>query len=109
MDCQGRLQVFRPEGPLTIACADAIRVSLLDILRDGGPVEIDCSAATEVDVTFVQLLLAARGSAALRGFPVALAAPASGALLDVLKRAGFLDAADPAETDFWTRAPGGAA
>ena len=52
-------------------------------------IAIDSSAATETDLTFVQLLIAARISARRIGHTVSLAAIPDGALLDTLSRGGF--------------------
>jgi ABC-type transporter Mla MlaB component len=73
-------------------------------LADHATVTIDCSAATEVDLSLIQLLLAARTSAARAGKSVALAAPAGGALLTALITGGFLpegDSAGAPDAAFW--------
>ena len=92
-------------GTLTLRRADAVCASLCEALGAGAPVEIDCSEADEVDATFIQLLIAARRSAAARGTPFRLSAPAGGAVLETLVRGGFFDPsredATP-EAAFWT-------
>lgn len=62
---------------------------------------LDVSALSEVDLTFVQLIEAARRAAADRGRTIRLRAPAQGALLQVLQRGGFLDPEDQERSDFW--------
>ena len=52
-------------------------------------IAIDCSAAGEVDLTFIQLLIAARISACASGQRISLAACPDGTLLDALIRGGF--------------------
>jgi ABC-type transporter Mla MlaB component len=94
------------DGTLTIRTIEEAHSRLIEAMHDDTRLEIDCSAADDVDVSFIQLLLAARASARKRGRSVALAAPASGALLDALTRGGFLAAAGnlPAEDDaFWLK------
>jgi anti-anti-sigma regulatory factor len=91
-------------GSLTVAEAESIRATLLKAM-DAGDVVVDCSAATEVDLSFVQLLIAAQRAAALQGGSLRLAAPASGALLETLLRAGMLSSpTDQAtsEAAFWS-------
>ena len=97
-------RVLRFDGSLTLPRADAIRSILAAALDAGAPIAIDCDGATEVDVSFIQLLLAARRSAAHRGAALALAAPAAGALRAALERGGFLTAASKggaSDSDFW--------
>src|SRR5690348_5058656 len=97
-------RVLRYDDSLTLRKAEAIRSALAAALDKGGVVTIDCAAATEVDVSFIQLLLAARRSAAQRGASLALAAPATGALRAALERGGFLTAASKSrasDSDFW--------
>ncbi len=98
----GRL-VF--DGALTIRTIEAAHSRLIEAMRNGAPLEIDCSAAEDVDVSFIQLLLAARTSARKLGHSIALAAPVSGALLDALTRGGFLATGElPADDDaFWLK------
>ncbi|MGH7035184.1 MAG: STAS domain-containing protein [Stellaceae bacterium] len=97
-------RVLRFDGSLTLPRAETIRSILAGALDEGGGVAIDCEGATEVDVSFIQLLLAARRSAAHRGASLALAAPAAGALRTALERGGFLTAASKggaSDSDFW--------
>jgi anti-anti-sigma regulatory factor len=97
-------RVLRFDGSLTLPRAETIRSILAAALDEGAPIAIDCDGATEVDVSFIQLLLAARRSAAHRGASFALAAPAAGTLRAALERGGFLIAASKdaaSDSDFW--------
>jgi ABC-type transporter Mla MlaB component len=87
------------EGALTVRCAEAVRATLRSALEQEGDIAIDCAEASEADLSFVQLLFAARASAVHRGKTIALAAPVSGVLLDTLTRAGFRAVAEPAIGD----------
>jgi len=91
------------EGALTMRTADIIHARLRETIdADATFISIDCSAATEVDLTFVQLLIASRLSAEVRGKSVVLAASPDGVLLDALNRGGFEVVDGPAETPaFW--------
>ena len=87
---------------LTVRTIAGIRPVLLQALRDQPAVRLDCSAAESVDLSFIQLLLAARRSAQQSGRSFSLAAPAAGALRAALEQGGFLPVggADP----FWSGA-----
>jgi anti-anti-sigma regulatory factor len=90
-------------GDATLQYADAIHASLL--ARASDPLmKIDCSGVTKADLTLVQSILAARLSAQRSGRSVMLAQPATGALLDTLRRGGFLTVSesqsDPQQA-FW--------
>jgi len=97
--------VVRLSGPLTIQTAEAVHQRLCAALSEGGPVTVDCAAASEIDVTFIQLLLAARRGAAETGRDFALAGPAEGALLKTLRQAGLMteDGGDCEDSQFWTK------
>lgn len=91
-------------GALTVRHADQIHESFVDALRQHQHIVVDCGQASQVDLTFVQLVLSARRSADAAGKRLSLAEPAAGDLLDVLRRAGL--AASPggpavAGQDFW--------
>jgi hypothetical protein len=93
------------EGALTIRTIDTVRAGLVDALARHPAVAVDCSAATEVDVSLVQLLLAARA-----GHMLVLAQPLGEALRSALLRGGFLsegqDTAGP-DAGFWRGAEAG--
>ncbi len=76
-------------GPATIRKADEIADRLKRTLTTSDRIEIDCSELEEVDVTFIQLIAAARKSAAAAGKHMVLSAPAEGCLLEALNRAGI--------------------
>jgi ABC-type transporter Mla MlaB component len=78
------------DGILTVRTIDEARVRLVDALARGSTVRVDCSAVVEADVSLIQLLLAARRSAARDGRTLSLAHPAEGVLLTTLLQGGFL-------------------
>jgi len=92
----------------TLNQADEARRKLLNALAAASGVTVDCDDIREVDLGFLQVLLAARRSAKARGIPFALARPAAGPLLAALQRGGLVGRAtggDPAvEECFWTEA-----
>lgn len=77
------------DGALTIRNAAAIRATLLDTITSNAAVAIDATAAAEVDLSFIQLLIASRVSASSAGKSVTLASHPDGAFLDALTRGGF--------------------
>ncbi|MTJ81853.1 MAG: STAS domain-containing protein [Telmatospirillum sp.] len=88
-------------GEISLSVAEDLHDRLCAALTDGRPIEIDCTGATSIDISFIQLLVAARASAARRGVPLALKAPGGEALQDGLRRGGFLPAQPFANDDFW--------
>ena len=81
---------FVLEGSLTLRTIETTRTKLLEMMERHQALEIDCSGATEIDLSFIQTVLSARASAQSAGKTIALAHPASGALRDALQRGGFL-------------------
>jgi len=70
-------------------------------LAAGGPVRLDLSAVRAPDLSVVQLVSAARKTAAATHCDFALAAPVDAALRDLLDRAGFLTGASADDLHFW--------
>lgn len=91
-------------GSATIVSGHDAHTRLLQALETGRDVAVDCSGITETDLSFVQLLLAARRSAQARRQRLVLSSPAGGALLKILVCAGLTGAASHGpDTDeaFW--------
>jgi anti-anti-sigma regulatory factor len=88
------------DGALTVRNIASVRDILLAALTDHHVVRVDCRAADAVDLSCIQLLLAAHRSASQAGKQLVLAAPADGLLRAALEQGGFLGAAggDP----FWS-------
>jgi ABC-type transporter Mla MlaB component len=98
---------FVVEGSLTLRTIETTRTQLLETMERHRSIEVDCSAATEIDLSFVQLLLAARSGAQGAGKSLGLAQPASGVLRDALERGGFLGTVPGqamADEAFWLKA-----
>ncbi len=94
------------DGARTVRTADDTHAALLAMTASHAVLEIDCSRVEEADLSFIQLLLAARSGAGRSNRTVRLAQPASGALLDALQRGGFLAAITDqtaSDRDFWLR------
>ena len=90
---------LRLAGPFTIRNVAELHKTLQSALASGGDLSIDLPGDAEADISFVQLLISARVSARAAGNDIRLKNAASGPLLDVLERGGFLAADD---TGFWS-------
>jgi DNA-binding transcriptional ArsR family regulator len=89
---------------LTVRLAKQIRARIIEALGQFPSVTIDCSGATEVDLSFIQLILSARKSASASAKTLSLAQPADGALLEALRQAGLVAPAERepvADQTFW--------
>jgi anti-anti-sigma regulatory factor len=86
---------------VTVRTAADFRQSLLDALEADDQIELDITELAEVDLSFVQLVHAAREQARRAGKHIHLLQPAGPALTALLDRAGFLTAPDSAELEFW--------
>jgi ABC-type transporter Mla MlaB component len=80
------------DGALTIREIEDMHARLRDTLGAHGDVDVDCGQATDIDLSAVQLLVAARRTAAARGTRLDLVRPAGPALTAALTRGGYLTA-----------------
>ena len=94
-------RTLRVSRDATISEIDQTYRELRDALREEQPVLLDIDALTEIDLTFVQLIEAARCKASETGRDLMLRYPATGALLEVLRRGGFLDDETSERAKFW--------
>jgi hypothetical protein len=86
-------------GDQTIRTVSEAHRRLAEAIAASGAVEASVEAETSVDLSFVQLIEAARRTAREAGASFRLAGPAAGALRKTLERGGFL-AASP-DREFW--------
>jgi len=89
-------------GEISVAQAEEVHDRFRAALADGRPIVVDCSAIEDVDISFIQLLIAARTSARRRGVPFRLTQPVGEPFLAVLRCCGFLLEAPLPQDDFWT-------
>lgn len=75
-------------GCRTVAAAEATLAAIRDALREADEVLLDCTSLADCDLTLVQLMVSARRTARRQGKTLRLAAPAAGALADVLVSLG---------------------
>jgi ABC-type transporter Mla MlaB component len=94
------------DGALTMRTAEPVRAALRAAIEPPSGVThagiaIDCTAATEIDLTCIQLLIATRLSARPLGVAVSLAQYPDGVLLDTLTRGGFRVVPETGGDGFW--------
>jgi len=93
--------VITLDSSATLRGIDSLRERLLESFADHSSVELNASAVAEVDLSFLQLLEAARAHAAHEDKTIRLSNPANPALKALLERAGFLAAPSADDLEFW--------
>jgi ABC-type transporter Mla MlaB component len=96
---------FALDGVLNIRTIEQVHRGLVEALAEHASVQVDCSAVEAVDLSFIQLLLAAQQSAQRDGKLLTMAAPADGALLVALEMGGFMPSGATDADPFWSSAP----
>lgn len=86
---------------LSIRNISDIYSKILAIFNNNNSVVLDIPERAEADLSFVQLIEAARRHAEAHGKMLTLASPAGGHILNVLKRSGFFEAFSGEDTKFW--------
>ena len=96
---------FDLDGAQTVRNIQLAHARLIAALAEHQVIEIHCDAVTELDLSLIQLVIAAKRSADKAGKSLTLAAPAAGKLRAALERAGFLAAAlrDSGGEAFWLK------
>lgn len=70
-------------------------------LAEDSDIILDIPKDAEADLSFVQLVESARMDARATGKKLRLAHPATGSVLKVLERGGFMDAQSAEDATFW--------
>ena len=86
---------IRFEGDCTVARAEELRDGLLAAIREGGPVELDFSSVTRIDMSFCQLILALRKSPACQAAGLSLVPNLPPGLAEAACRCGLPGLASP--------------
>lgn len=92
---------FSLPSNLTVRAITAAHQDLLQFLEQNETSTIEFADETQVDISLIQLLEAARVYAGTGGKKIALARPATGALLDTLRRSGCLEGMSAEDAQFW--------
>ncbi|EPY00938.1 STAS domain-containing protein, partial [Magnetospirillum fulvum] len=88
-------------GELTLPRAEELRDSFLSALGQSRSVVIDVTEASEIDLSFIQLILAARTSVERRGGSLRLVSPADGVLASTLRAAGLTGGPFSPDSQLW--------
>lgn len=86
---------------ITVRSSAVFRQSLLEALEADDQIELDLADVTDVDLSFAQMLYAAREQARRSGKSVRLRAAAPAPVVALLDRAGFLADPTPEDLEFW--------
>ena len=86
---------------LSIRNISKIYQSMTLALQDSRALVVEVPATAEADLSFVQLMEAARIDAKAAGKTLRLSSPATGSVLKVLQRGGFVDAFSAEDAQFW--------
>jgi anti-anti-sigma regulatory factor len=89
--------VAKLEGRLTVERAAQLSEILKETIDHSDRVVVDCSGATDMDVSFLQILYAADRSCALGNKEFSLAGRCPEVMRQALRRAGFCHAGDSCE------------
>lgn len=89
------------ESDLTIRHAAQVKELIATSLGGGADILLAVNPDAATDLSFVQLVTAARRHAESEGGTISLAEPASPKLRDVLRRGGFIEGAAPDDLKFW--------
>jgi anti-anti-sigma regulatory factor len=93
-------QVVVPAS-VTVRSVGAFVQDILVAVDSDKDVTLDLAQVIEVDLSFIQVVFAARERLARGNHSLSLVAPAPAAVTTLLDRAGFLTDPTPAETQFW--------
>jgi anti-anti-sigma factor len=85
--------VFRLEGAIDIASAAELKKLFIQAFASGHEVRVDLDGTTDLDVTAVQLLWAARREAKVSGAEFAFTGQAPAPVASALRQAGFTELA----------------
>lgn len=94
-------RIIKYNKPINIRTIVDIQQDLLSVLNANQAVAVELPDDCQVDISFVQLMEAARRYARASGKDFKLLKPARGSVLDVLQRGGFLDAVSAEDAHFW--------
>ncbi|WP_117192829.1 STAS domain-containing protein [Rhizobium terrae] len=86
---------------LTVRAITTVQQEVLRFIDKNQSIAIELSDDCQVDISFIQLMEAARIYAGTAGKRIALKKPASGPMLDVLQRSGFLEGLSAEDAKFW--------
>jgi hypothetical protein len=86
---------------LSIRNVSELYSKLTDEFHSRDSIIISIPEGAEADLSFVQLIESSRCQAKSQGKTFKLSSPASGSVLKVLERAGFIESFDQEDANFW--------
>ncbi|MGK6314365.1 STAS domain-containing protein [Neorhizobium sp. DT-125] len=86
---------------LTVRSIVTVQQEMLQFIDKNTSATIALADDCQVDISFIQLMEAARVHVGTAGKHIALAEPAGGAVLDALQRGGFLEGMSEEDAKFW--------
>jgi hypothetical protein len=86
---------------LSIRNVSEIHAKIIDVIQNNSSIVIEIPESAEADMSFIQLIESARRRAKALNKSIALSSPAQGRVLKVLERAGFIEAFDRDDANFW--------
>ncbi|MES2022165.1 MAG: STAS domain-containing protein [Pseudomonadota bacterium] len=89
-----------PES-MTVRAIKKFQKDLTGVLNENEKLSLDVSNITETDISFIQIVYAARYHAECHSKEIRLDKPADGAVAALLARGGFTTDPDQADIDFW--------
>ncbi len=104
MGDESQIRRYTFSGDITLRDSQETQIKMSKALDFAGGVEFCCADVTRVDLSFIQLLLAARKSALAAGIALTVRHPAGGVLAQALARAGIAAPdGNPSDPDhiFW--------
>ncbi|MGG7577789.1 STAS domain-containing protein [Rhizobium sp. Nf11,1] len=102
MDAQSQYyESINLPGVLSIRHVAELHSKLMDEFNSKYDIVVSIIADAEADISFIQLIEAARRQAKSDGKTFRLSSPVSGSLLKVLERAGFIESFDQEDLKFW--------
>ncbi|NEJ20943.1 hypothetical protein GR247_12280 [Rhizobium leguminosarum] len=86
---------------LSIRNVSELYSKLNDEFPSRNTIIINIPEGAEADLSFIQLIESSRRQAKVKGKTFELSLPASGSVLKVLERAGFIESFDREDAKFW--------
>ncbi|QND16635.1 hypothetical protein HB775_01230 [Rhizobium leguminosarum bv. trifolii] len=86
---------------LSIRNVSELYSKFTDEFHGNDTIIISIPEGAEADLSFVQLIESSRRQAKTKGKTFKLSSPASGSVLKVLERAGFIESFDHEDAKFW--------
>lgn len=92
---------FRLPQNLTVRTITTVQQEVLQFIDRNTSATIAFADDCQIDISFIQLMEAARIYAGTAGKSIALAEPAKGPVLEALRRGGLLDGMTAEDAKFW--------